>query len=136
MPARRRAFRAVRPVALQGPRGPHRPPPSYSIETAREIHEAFPQARLFWLIGHDQWAQIGEWREAEALRRLVDFIRFPRGETALPRREPGVMDLPRPRRVDISASEIRRRVKARLPIDHLVPDAVAARIRRYRLYQS
>ena len=113
-----------------------RPPPSYSIETAREVHEAFPQARLFWLIGHDQWGQIGEWREAAALRRLVHFIRFPRGETAAPRREVGVMDLPRPRRVDISATEIRRRVKARLPIDHLVPDAVAARIRRYRLYQS
>ena len=113
-----------------------RPPPSYSIETAREVHEAFPQARLFWLIGHDQWGQIGEWREAAALRRLVHFIRFPRGETAAPQREAGVMDLPRPRRVDISATEIRRRVKARLPIDHLVPDAVAARIRRFRLYQS
>jgi nicotinate-nucleotide adenylyltransferase len=113
-----------------------RPAPSYSIDTAREIHAAFPQAVLFWLIGHDQWEQIDDWREAAELRRLVRFIRFPRGEATPARRDARVLDLPRPRRVDISASEIRRRVKARLPIDHLVPDPVAARIRRYRLYQS
>ncbi len=116
-----------------------RPAPSYSIDTAREIHDAFPQAQLFWLIGHDQWAQLDRWRDPGELRRLVRFIRFTRGETAPPapaRRDPRVLDLPRPRRVDISATEIRRRVKSRLPIDHLVPEAVAARIRRHRLYQS
>ena len=113
-----------------------RPAPSYSVDTAREIHAAFPQARLFWLIGHDQWEHLDEWRAAAALRRLVRFVRFPRGGAAAPRRAAGVMDLPRPRRVDISATEIRRRVKAGRPITHLVPDAVAARIRRYRLYQA
>jgi len=115
-----------------------RPGPSYSVDTAREIQAAFPRAQLFWLIGHDQWEQLDRWHEPEELRRLVRFIRFPRGgEVPASRaRDPRVLDLPHPRRVDISATEIRLRLKARLPIDHLVPEAVAARIRRHRLYGS
>jgi nicotinate-nucleotide adenylyltransferase len=116
-----------------------RPAPSYSVDTAREIRDAFPQAELFWLIGDDQWKTLAQWREPTELRRLVRFIRFPRGEgkpASSRKRDARVLDLPHPRRVDISATEIRRRVKARLPIDHLVPDAVAACIRRRRMYRS
>jgi nicotinate-nucleotide adenylyltransferase len=121
-----------------------RPAPSYAIDTAREIQAAFPRAQLFWLLGHDQWAQLGQWREPAELRRLVRFIRFPRGgETGAPARRPPapagrgrVLDLPRPRRVDISATEIRRRVKSRLPIDQLAPAAVTGYIRRHGLYRS
>jgi nicotinate-nucleotide adenylyltransferase len=117
-----------------------RPAPSYSVDTAREIREAFPRARLFWLLGYDQWAQLDQWHEPDELRRLVRFIRFPRldgGRISAPaKRTAGVMDLPHPRRIDISATEIRRRVKSRLPIDHLVPSAVAALIRRRGLYRS
>jgi nicotinic acid mononucleotide adenylyltransferase len=47
-----------------------------------------------------------------------------------------VLGLPQPRRVDISATEIRHRVKSRLPIDHLVPSAIAAYIKRHGLYLS
>lgn len=118
-----------------------RPAPSYAIDTAREIHEAFPHAELFWLLGHDQWAQIGQWREPDELRRQVRFILLPRGEEARAvrgGRSEGrrVLDLPRPRRVDISATEIRSRVKARQLIDQLVPANVAGYIRRHGLYRS
>lgn len=115
-----------------------RPAPSYSVDTAREIKEAFPQADLYWLIGRDQYELLDQWREPAELRRLVRFIRFPRGDAKRdkPGRAARVLDLPHPRRVDISATEIRRRVKARLPIDHLVPEAVAACIRRKGLYRS
>ena len=121
-----------------------RPAPSYAIDTAREIQEAFPRAQLFWMLGEDQWALLDQWREADALRRLVRFIRLPRGDEG--ERKPAgkaqapsrgrVLDLPRPRRIDISATEIRRRVKSRLPIDPLVPGAVAGYIQRHGLYCS
>jgi nicotinate-nucleotide adenylyltransferase len=116
-----------------------RPAPSYSIDTAREIQEAFPHAHLFWLLGQDQWTQLDQWRSADELRRLVRFIRLPRADGSAPprpSRETRVLDLPRPRRIDISATEIRRRVKSGLPIDHLVPASVAASIRRHALYRS
>jgi len=116
-----------------------RPAPSYSIDTAREIQAAFPHAHLFWLLGQDQWTQLDQWRSAEELRRLVRFIRLPRADGSAPlrpSRDARVLDLPRPRRIDISATEIRRRVNSGLPIDHLVSTSVAASIRRHALYRS
>jgi len=110
-----------------------RPAPSYAIDTAEEIHDAFPRADLFWLIGADQLPDLHRWHRAKELGKLVTFALLPRGETA--RRLPaGVLGLPRLRRVDISATEIRLRVKAHLPIDLLVPTPVAAYIARHRIY--
>ena len=113
-----------------------RPGPSYSVDTALEISEAFPQAELFWILGDDQWATLGQWRRPDELRTLVKFILLRRGEATAPPESAEVLSLPRPRRIDISAPEIRHRVKARLPIDHLVPAAVATSIQRHGLYRS
>jgi nicotinate-nucleotide adenylyltransferase len=111
-----------------------RPAPSYAIDTAAEIHDAFPHAKLHWLIGADQLPDLHRWHRAAELKKLVTFALLPRGGEA-PRRLPaGVLGLPRPRRVDISATEIRLRVKSHLPIDPLVPAPVAAYIARHRLY--
>jgi nicotinate-nucleotide adenylyltransferase len=114
-----------------------RPAPSYAYDTAREIGTAFPRAQLFWLIGADQLAELHLWHRANELRRLVTFVLLPRGEIAPGRRRPKtVLSLPQPRRIDISATEIRHRVKSRLPIDHLVPAPIAAYIKRHGLYRS
>jgi nicotinate-nucleotide adenylyltransferase len=115
-----------------------RPAPSYALDTAREVRAAFPHATVFWLIGADQMARLDEWHGWTDLRREVKFLLLERGEDirvpAAVRRV--VLDLPHPRRIDISATEIRRRVKARLSIDHLVPASVAAYIKRAGLYLS
>ncbi|HEY0257518.1 MAG TPA: nicotinate-nucleotide adenylyltransferase [Candidatus Methylacidiphilales bacterium] len=113
-----------------------RPAPSYAIETAVEIREAFPRAELFWLIGTDQLIALDKWHRADDLRRLVKFVLLQRGETAVKNKSRTVLSLPQPRRIDISATEIRHRVKSRLPIDHLVPSPVAAYIKRHALYLS
>lgn len=113
-----------------------RPAPSYAFDTATEIREAFPHAELFWLIGKDQLDDLDKWHRVQELRRLVQFVLLPRGE-AVPKDHPEtVLSLPQPRRVDISATEIRHRVKSRLPINHLVPAPVAAYVKRRGLYLS
>ena len=113
-----------------------RPAPSYAYDTALEIREAFPRGKLFWLIGADQLADLDKWHRAADLRRLVTFVLLPRGETGVKTPSGTVLSLPQPRRVDISATEIRHRVKSRLPIDHLVPAPIAAYIKRHGLYLS
>jgi nicotinate-nucleotide adenylyltransferase len=115
-----------------------RPAPSSSIDTVREIQEAFPRAALFWLIGADQLPRLDQWHRWEDLRREVKFLLLERGKEAHDPATWGgaVLGLPHPRRMDISATEIRHRVKARLPIDHLVPAPVAAYIHRHGLYLS
>jgi nicotinate-nucleotide adenylyltransferase len=110
--------------------------PSYAVDTAAEIGEAFPRATLFWLIGGDQLTVLPRWQRPEELARRVTFLLFERGGKPAPGMKAKVLSLPRPRRVDISATEIRDRVKSRLPIDGLVPAPVAAYIERRRLYRS
>jgi nicotinate-nucleotide adenylyltransferase len=113
-----------------------RPAPSFAFDTATEIREAFPHAQLLWLIGADQLPDLHRWHRAKELEKLVPFALLPRAGDA-PRKIPaGVLSLPHPRRIDISATEIRHRVKSHLPIDHLVPAPVAAYIARHRLYRA
>jgi len=113
-----------------------RPPPSYSYDTVVEIREAFPRAQLFWLLGADQLAVMDKWHRPDDLRRLVKFVLMPRENGDGKKVTEKVLSLPRPRRMDISASEIRHRVKSCLPIAHLVPAPVAAYIKRHGLYLS
>ena len=101
-----------------------------------EIREAFPRAELFWLIGADQWRDLDKWHRPDELRKLVKFVLLPRGELGGKAGAKTVLGLPRARRVDISATEIRHRVKSRQPIDHLVPASIAAYIKRHGLYLS
>lgn len=110
-----------------------RPAPSYAIDTVREIQEAFPHASLHWLLGADQLPKLSTWERYSELRKRVTFAVLQRGSST--KRPPsGVILLPQGRRVDISASEIRDRVKRNLPIIHLVPGPVAAYIKRTHLY--
>ena len=108
---------------------------SYTIDTVRDYLTRFPESQIFYLIGADHVATLPQWREAGELSKLVEFLVIPR---------PGQADapLPAPFRgrmlhgfpLGVSSSQIRARVKAHQPIDHLVPAAVAEAIRNYQLY--
>jgi nicotinate-nucleotide adenylyltransferase len=108
---------------------------SYTVETLRDYRRRFPQAELFYLIGADNAAKLNKWREAGELAKLAEFV-------AIPRPGGAAANFPPPFRgrmltgfpLGVSSSEIRGRVKAGLPIDHLVPPFVAEVIRSTQLY--
>ncbi len=108
---------------------------SYSIDTVRDYARRFPDAGLFYLIGADHVAALPKWREAGELARLVEFVAIPRpgqpdAKFEAPFRGRALKGFP----LGVSASEIRERAAAGLPIVHLVPPAVAEAIRNYHLY--
>ena len=108
---------------------------SYTIDTVRDYARRFPDAQLHYLIGADHVATLPEWREAGELARRLEFVAIPRpgqGETLFPEPFRGrtLQGFP----LGVSSSQIRARVPAGLPIEHLVPAAVAEAIRNYRLY--
>ncbi|CAF0695009.1 nicotinate-nucleotide adenylyltransferase [Candidatus Methylacidithermus pantelleriae] len=111
-----------------------RPPPSYSVDTAREMAQLYPKALLFWLLGTDQLPELSLWKDYEELARLVRFLAVPR-PGFVERLKPSITLLPKPRFVDISSSEIRSRVRKSLPYAHLVPWPVARYIERHGLYR-
>jgi nicotinate-nucleotide adenylyltransferase len=108
---------------------------SYTVDTLRDYAKRFSGAELFYLIGADHAAKLDKWREAAELAKLAEFVVIPRpGES--------VMEFPKPFRgrilkgfpIEISSSHIRARVKAGLPVDHLVTPFVADAIRAAGLY--
>jgi nicotinate-nucleotide adenylyltransferase len=101
----------------------------------RDYARRFPEARLFYLVGADHARKLPDWREAAELARLAEFVLIPRpGQAEVP--------FPAPFRgrtlagfpLGVSSSQIRARVKAGLPVDHLVPGVVAEAIGNNRLY--
>ena len=108
---------------------------SYTIDTVRDYARRFPEAELFYLIGADNAAKLNEWREANQLAKLAEFVAIPRpGEAPAifpaPFRGQNLKGIP----LGVSSSEIRARVKAGLPIDQLVPPPVAEAILAAQLY--
>jgi nicotinate-nucleotide adenylyltransferase len=52
--------------------------PSYSWQTAEAMAAKFPGARLFWIMGGDQWRALPTWARPERLAACVEFIVFER----------------------------------------------------------
>ena len=121
---------------------------SYSVDTVEMMRRRFGgKAELFFLIGADTVAELRTWRDIRRLVKLCTFvplsrpgIKVPRATTlarALGKKEAQAIlrrMIPMPL-LDISASDIRRRVGEGRSIRYLVPAAVAEHISRKRLYQ-
>jgi len=109
-----------------------RPPPSYTIETLRDLRERFPDAELHLLIGADNLAVFETWNDHEAIRLLARLVVFGRSDSGPGAVEP---DARLHRLVDLSSTEIRTRVASGKSIQYLVPSAVAAYIDHHHLYR-
>jgi nicotinate-nucleotide adenylyltransferase len=108
-----------------------RPPPSYTVDTIECLRRKYPEPELFLLLGDDNLAGLPNWRRFEELSEMVRFIVLPRTKDEVRHEYLRVN-----RRIDISATEIRARVRAGESIRYLVPAAVEAIIREQRLYQE
>lgn len=108
---------------------------SYSIDTVSNFRSRFPDAEIFYLIGADHVAQLPKWRHSGELARMTTFVVIPRpGETPVPAPLGFKLQWLKGFPVTISASEIRARVKAGLPVDALTGAIVAEAIRNNGLY--
>ncbi len=119
---------------------------SYTVDTITQLQaELGVGAELFFILGWDNLAQLPQWREPARLIKTCHLVAVPRPGYALPDLDsleaalPGlsrslvVLDKPE---VDISATEIRKRVARGLSIGHLVPEPVDEYIRQHKLYLS
>jgi nicotinate-nucleotide adenylyltransferase len=119
--------------------------PSFTADTLRELHARHPEHELIFIVGGDMAVSLPTWKEPRtvlelaklaiaersgALRRdVIERLTAEYGEDVTQRLE--FFDMPR---IDISSSEIRRRVAAGRAIRYLVPGAVAEHIARRGLY--
>ena len=114
--------------------------PSDTVDTVAELHAREPRAAWFLIVGQDQWARFDTWhRWRELLRRVTVAVAARAGEapcvpTAVMAEKPRVAEVPLPA-MAVSSTDIRARAAAGLPLDALVPAAVARYIEERRLYR-
>lgn len=106
--------------------------PSFAIDTVRLMMGRFPRAEIFYLIGGDNLEALHTWKEIAALRELVTFVVLARGGAGMP--PEGFV--PFDRRVDISSTDIRKRIATGRPVRYLLPEAVCTIVSRHRLYRN
>jgi nicotinate-nucleotide adenylyltransferase len=112
----------------------HRPPPSYTVDTLREVRQGLPPgAEVLLLLGADALADLPRWREAAEVRRLAKVVGCGRPGFPVPSGADLVLEADTP---DVSSTEVRRRVREGKPIAGLVPEDVAAYIEERRLYRG
>jgi nicotinate-nucleotide adenylyltransferase len=110
-----------------------RPGPSYTVDTLRALHAREQGIRLTLLLGADAAAEIEAWHEAEAIPALATVVVFARAGVPVPS-SPLIARTIEVPAIEISATEIRRRVREGRSIRYWVPDPVAEYVTRHRLY--
>lgn len=132
--------------------------PSYTVLTLRELRAADPRVPVALLVGADSFLGLPGWRQWRELFRLAHFVVADRpGQALEPQALPGelaaeaagrwaadpaaLLDAPAGRVLrlgqplhDVSATGLRDRIRGGRRWEHLVPEAVAAHIRRHGLY--
>lgn len=106
-----------------------RPPPSYTIDTVEQIRQLKGDATIYCLIGEDNVGKLTKWRRFGDLEKMVRFVVLDRTGQQPSHVYPVIR-----RKIDISATEIRKRVATGRSIRYFVPPAVEEIIRREKLY--
>ena len=118
--------------------------PTYSVDTLAELQgQLGAEAELFFILGWGSLAELPLWREPSRLIQMCHLVAVPRPgypapalkklEARIPGLSQRVVLLEKPE-IDISATEIRKRVAHGLSIRHLVPEPVETYIKQNRLY--
>ena len=108
---------------------------SYSVDTVRHFRSGCNTAdKLYFIVGGDAIKQLDTWKEIDTLKSLCSFVSvnrpgYPRGEEKLKYHAVTMNG------IEMSSTEIRKRILAGKSIQFLVPDSVLGYIRQHRLYK-
>lgn len=110
---------------------------SFTVDTLEQLSKKNPGAELFLLLGEDALAGIDGWRSPERIRELATLAVMRRSGSE---RSPvatiaGGVTTVSARRVDVSSTEIRERLRAGKSIKGFVPESVERFIEARGLYR-
>lgn len=121
-----------------------RPGPSYTVDTLQSLHDEDPRRELFFLIGGDSLTDLPTWREPRRIAQLATIVAVNRGDRPLPdmaslearlgKETAARVCFVQMPGVDLSATDIRRRVREGRGIRYMLPRAVEVYIQEHRLY--
>ena len=121
-----------------------RPGPHYTVDTVRLLADSYPSADLVLLIGGDSLRDLHTWHrpadlvaachEIGVIRRPGDSIDLSAWERQVPGTQAKVRFVDAPL-LDISSSDIRRRIRENLPYRYYLSPSVYEYIQKNQLYR-
>jgi nicotinate-nucleotide adenylyltransferase len=109
--------------------------PTYTIDTVESVLDGHAEREVFLVVGSDVAASIATWHRADDLCALVTLAIVDREDAAPSTPPPGWrcarVHMPR---LDLSSTDLRRRIAAGESVEFLVPPAAARVLRRRGLY--
>jgi nicotinate-nucleotide adenylyltransferase len=112
-----------------------RPGPTYTIDTVETLLGEAPDRAILVIVGADVAAGLDDWHRAPHLRDVVTVAVVDRDDERQSGPPPGwrTVRVHMPR-LDVSSTELRRRIAAGEPVDGLIPPAAERVIRARGLY--
>ena len=108
---------------------------SYSVETLKRLKEKYgSEDEIVLLTGSDSLDELSSWRQIDEVLRLCRFVVAGRPGYSLGKLPPGAESISIAP-VNVSSTEIRRRIKQGESIHELVPDKVRKYILEKELYK-
>jgi len=106
-----------------------RPGPTFTADTLEAL--AAPGRVVYLVLGADAAAGLDSWERPEVVRAAATLAVVTRDGGPPPPAGAAVVDMPR---LDVSSTDLRRRIAAGEPVDFLVPEGARAIVRDRRLY--
>jgi nicotinate-nucleotide adenylyltransferase len=108
---------------------------SYTVDTLRALRSRYPEAELFFLVGVDQMRELHSWREPREVARLARLSVVTREGDTPDADSPFEHTVVPVTRIDLSATDIRRRIREGKSVRYLVTEEVAGMIEEFGLYR-
>ena len=110
---------------------------SYTVDTLEHLAERYVGAELFFLVGQDALAGFRQWRKPERILELATLGLMMRSGApdVLEWRKAERLVMLSTRRVDMSSTEIRQRLREKKSIRGFVPESVEQYIEARGLYR-
>jgi nicotinate-nucleotide adenylyltransferase len=110
--------------------------PSYTHHTLKELVQIYPSFNFCVIIGEDNVAKFGEWKEAAWIQQHFPVLVYNRSnnDNVNMDSKPGFQYYTLPL-LDISATHIRERIQKGLPITYFVTPDVEQYIQFHKLYR-
>ena len=115
------------------------PRPSYTIDTLNYLQKQYPDYQFFLLIGEDNMAIFDKWKNYDEILRKYTVLVYPRhadtnmSDKVLRHTNIHKIDAPY---IDISSTDIRRRIRQQEPLTYMLPKAVIDFIMSNGLYTN
>ena len=110
----------------------HLPRPSYTWHTLQSLQRDFPDREFVLLIGGDNWERFPFWYRADDIVSNYRLVVYPRrGSDIDIAALPPTVTVVEAELLDISSTDIRRRVRSGMPITWLVPDSIVDAVTYY-----